>query len=213
MEIKAGGQTTTITGSGVFSMAKLLGTMKMDFGGPIGQTMDSRMLGRTMYFKSDLLTGPAAGKWVKIDFEKATGLDPAQLAQYQNQNPASGLSFLEAVSGGVQKVGTETVRGVATIHYRATVDLTKLGAKLPARARSLLRNLRETAHLSSLPVEVWIATDGIARRFSYSMGPLTMGSETGSATATMELYDFGVPVSVKAPPAADVIDFDSLKRR
>ena len=112
------------------------------------------------------------------------------------------------MSGSVEKVGTEMVRSIKTTRYKATINLSRVIANMPAHVRGALDALRNTYHLSSLPVQAWIAADGTVRRMSYTIESLSVpGGGTARATTTVEMYDFGVPVSVKAPPAKDTVDF------
>lgn len=51
------------------------------------------------------------------------------VVSFRNNLAAStqALDYLSSVAEDVTEVGTETVRGTETVHYRATVDLTELG--------------------------------------------------------------------------------------
>ena len=66
---------------------------------------------------------------------------------------------------GVERIGTEDVRGVATTHYRGHIDVAKaIGASVPDGAAR-----RSSAALGDLvstdsPVDVWIDADGQTRK-------------------------------------------------
>ena len=63
--------------------------------------------------------------------------------------------------------------------------------------------------LSRVPIEVWIDDDGFVRRMKQTLE----GSGSGlpmNMTMTTDLYDFGTDVTVKEPPADEVVDFSEL---
>ena len=56
--------------------------------------------------------------------------------------------------------------------------------------------------VKKLPIDVWIDGDGYVRKVQYAQ-------RTGSSQPvriTMNLHDFGAPVTVKPPPANSVVD-------
>jgi hypothetical protein len=142
MQITSAQTSGTVTGSGVMALDRALGSLSFDFGklpkSPFAGDLEMRFVGQVMYMKIPALE--ATGKsWFKIDFKelaKFSGFDLSQLTQLQSQNPASTLKYLEAVSGTVRKLGTDTVRGVKTTRYAATSDLEKAIASLPEGARA-----------------------------------------------------------------------------
>ena len=64
----------------------------------------------------------------------------------------------------------------------------------------------DVAGVKRLPMDAWVGDDGYVRKVSYRQH----SGRNQSAKITMELYDFGSPVTVTAPPAATVIDFQKL---
>jgi hypothetical protein len=55
---------------------------------------------------------------------------------------------------------------------------------------------------SQIHLDVWVDKNGLARRMSMAMNMALYGS----MTMTMDLYDFGKPVTVSVPPASIVTD-------
>ncbi len=100
-----------------------------------------RAIGTTMYLESAVLgvgteESPAKIKpWIKIeDFDDEVRLDNL-IFPFPFIDPGTILNAFEAVSGSVESLGEETVRGVSTDHYRLTLDLARLIETAPA-ARS-----------------------------------------------------------------------------
>ena len=222
MKIGGGDATGTITGSGVMSLAEARGVFFLDFGdipgSPFSGRIEERFVNNIIYMKLAGL-GSASKPWLKIDLKalsKLSGIDFSQLSQLQQQDPGSMLRYLEGVSGSVRRLGTERVRGVETTRYSATIDMQKALEKLPEGARASMQKVFNRAGISSVPVQVWISGDGLLRKMTMSMDLSKMAgaAQSGAADVAIELYDYGVPVSVSAPPANRATDFaDYLRNR
>ena len=184
-----------------------------DLGGLMGSMMpgglEMRVVNKVAYVKlPDSLAGflggaggsGSGGKWLAIDAAKAHPGAPGGFSNLGQGDPTKFLAYLETVSDDVKQVGTDSVRGVETKHYKATLDLGKTidQAKVPDSLREKLKGLLEQsgAQAQTIPVDVWVDNDGRVRRTTMQMQ---------SATVTLELYDFGAPVNVEAPPADQII--------
>ena len=164
--------------------------------------------GLTFYMRSPLFEPllPAGKRWLKIDLDtigQEAGLDLGALVnQGASQDPTQVLAYLKAASGDVERVGTETVRGVATTHYKATIDFRKVPDSAPADQRAAVRRsieqLIELSGASTAPMEVWIgrtaspAASCRRRRPGRRQQRITLRQRT-------ELYDFGTKVDVAIP--------------
>jgi len=181
-----------------------------DLGGLMGSMMpgglEMRVVNKVAYVKlPDSLSGflggsGSGGKWLSIDTAKAGKGAGGGFSNLGQGDPTKFLAYLETVSDDVKQVGTDSVRGVETKHYKATLDLGKTidQAKVPASLREKLKGLLEQrgAQAQTIPVDVWVDNDGHVRRTTMQIQ---------SATVTLELYDFGAPVNVEAPPADQII--------
>jgi hypothetical protein len=215
-----GGSGTDIhfTGTGVqdFANKKALLTVQ----DPSGETIEERLLGRVIYVKlPPAATGSDSqlrGKsWLKTDLDKAAqsaGLGSSGAGS--TSDPTQILQLLSSVSDQVTKVGDEKVRGTDTTHYHAVMDLTKASTSQGNTPQQADR-LKQLLGTSTMPVDVWVDGDGLARRLQFQM-PLPKaqasqaGLANGSIASTEEFYDFGTPVSVDAPPADQTVDALSL---
>jgi len=65
---------------------------------------------------------------------------------------------------------------------------------------------------AAIPVKVWIDSEDLVRRELLSLTlPGGSGAPAGtSITLTTDFYDFGVPVHVSAPPAAEIASLSQL---
>jgi hypothetical protein len=162
--------------------------------------------------------GALAGdkRWIRLDLQNvadASGLDFGPLVQGSQADPTQYLLWLSALGPGVTKIGEEEVRGVPTSRYRAAVDLNLLEQQAPpgkeAEWAAYVQTLRDRLGLAFIPVEVWVDDEGLIRRFNHEYG---FSAEGTSAVVTTELFGFGVPVNVQAPPADDVVTMTDLIR-
>ena len=103
--------------------------------------------------------------------------------------------------GSVQTVGTETVDGVSTTHYKATIDLAKAAGTVGGPAQDAVQHLIDQGGPSSIPVDVWIGDDGLVRKLTVDE-TVSNGGQTGTAHLTLDLSDYGTAVNVTAPPSA-----------
>jgi hypothetical protein len=58
-----------------------------------------------------------------------------------------------------------------------------------------------------MPMDVWIGQDKLVRRIAYRMAiPVAATGGTMKMDVQLDLFDFGVPVHVTAPPAREVAE-------
>jgi hypothetical protein len=183
--------------------------------------IDAVLDGLVMYMRFPFLRDKVSGgkEWVKIDLRQAAskvpGLDLDQFLQFAQNGPQSSLDYLRAVSGPIEPVGVDEVRGVSATHYRTTIDMTKYANLVPEGSREQLRSMldqlvRQTG-LQQIPVDVWVGEDGLVRKLELAM-TMTQPGSTQSASATMrfEMFDYGKPVTIVLPLPSETADVTSL---
>ncbi len=173
-------------------------------------TVDTIVDGNVLYLRTPAFQQllPAGKEWVRVDLArlaKQQGVDLGSLVD-SNPTPTAALAYLRGASGKVEKVGEEKVRGENTTHYRATIDLEQAARRAKGSTRRSIRRVIDVAGVTKLPVDVWVGDDGFVHKVSYTQH----SSKSQSAKITMELYDFGSPVTITAPPETAVIDFEQL---
>jgi hypothetical protein len=211
--------TLTMHGTGAMTLSKPpRGSMNIVMQVPNAPTpfgASERILGTTIYMKMPMLTRmvPGGKPWIKMDLEalgKQQGVDFGALMNSGSSDPTAVLSYLQGISNDIQNMGTDTVQGMQTTHYRATISLQRamrrVAAKSPAAAASM-RQLLAQAGLSNEPVDVWIDDQGLLRQEKVTVSMPSLGS---TMTLTLSLSHFGAPVHVAAPPASQTTDFQKL---
>jgi hypothetical protein len=133
-------------------------------------------------------------------------------------NPASSdptqlLRYLQAASGNVTKVGSESVDGFQTTHYRAQIKLDRVPNAFPQASRPQVRQtisaLERVAHVSVLPVDVWIDGRHLVRRERISFKETVSGQSLG-VTITVDIPEYGPQPPPTLPPASQVTDLTRL---
>jgi hypothetical protein len=127
-------------------------------------------------------------------------------------NPTQFLTYLKAAGADTQKLGTETIRGVATTHYAVAVNLSSYTQLVPAAdraaARKSIQRLISTLGSSTLHMQVWIDHHNFARRLYLSF-PECVAQQHLRLGMTMDLFDFGTKATVALPTDAQSYDITS----
>lgn len=131
-------------------------------------------------------------------------------------------STLLTGSTDVREVGTETVDGTGTTHYRGTVTTKGLRAAQGAAEDEAIRELR-TDSLDQfvmlrvdgpITMELWVGEDGRAKRYrvrgeTYALDEGRM-VDGGPLDLTVTFLDVDRPVIVETPAAGDTVDLAEL---
>jgi hypothetical protein len=196
------------------------GEMSGEMGDPDDWKLEAIQDGDVAYVSFPLMADqlPAGKTWVKGDAKELSGANAGQLSQFGSfagTDPRDVLGMLKAVSGSIEAVGTDEIRGVETSHYRASVDVAKLEQFVPAEQRQTLGSFDETAKaagLSEIPVEVWLDADQRVRKLSLDIEAKQPGTDQSvKASLVVELYDYGKPLEIELPPPDQVVDASTLK--
>ncbi|HEY2789507.1 MAG TPA: hypothetical protein VGI72_08620, partial [Gaiellales bacterium] len=215
-----GAGTIEVDATGVVAFRSGAGAMRMRMISPTtGSVLHIREITRwpVVYMRSSLFASEphSRGPWVKLDLariESRHGLNVNALANTGGNDPAEMLSTLAGESDSITIAGRHAmVRGVETTHYRAVIDLSKVAASAPPSLRAAARRseTRLEAMLGKhlMPVDVWIGADGLVRRVAYRTSVSAPGAAVTLTTSVrLEMFGFGVPVHVTAPPASQTTD-------
>jgi hypothetical protein len=169
-------------------------------------SMDMRLVDNVAYVKLPQEVEP--GKpWVKID---ANGTDPISQAlgdsleqMKTNGDPSKMIQQLKD-AGQITAQKSEELNGEQTTHYSITVDVAK--AANASGMEEMLAEARK-AGVSQIPLELWVNQENLPVRMSMEM-PVKDPSSQASTTVkvSVDYSDWGKPVDVAAPPAAEVAE-------
>jgi hypothetical protein len=218
--IRSQGVNTTVSGDGRIDRRSHRGAFTVTTGLHGAKiAIKTVMDGHAVYLSSDAFAGrlPGGRSWMRIDLAKAArqkGFDLAALGTNgPSQDPSQVLEYLRG-AGRAEKVGSETVRGARTTHYRVTVDLRKAKARSATSASKLaITQLMDTLDgKTKIPVEVWI--DGrhrvVRERVRYTA---QLQGAPNAMDFTTDFTRFGVAVDADAPARDDTVDGLALLRK
>jgi hypothetical protein len=228
------GSSTAVTahGTGSFSPRDRAGSMGLDmnFGSnpQVVQALGSGTLhieelikGLTIYMKMPPAIAsklPGGKAWMKIDLQKAAAAGGIPGLSSLASNPASSdpsqfLQYLRAVSGNITNAGSESVGGVQTTHYQASINLDKVPDVLPSASRAsgkqAISALEKATNLHQLPVDVWIDGQHLVRQMRMAFDTST-GGQSLKTVMTIAMPEYGPQTIPAAPPADQVFDLSSL---
>ena len=167
----------------------------------MGQEAEAILDGRTAYLKTPVL----GDQWVKQDLEDGS---PAGMGLFA-EDPTKVLDWLSAAGDDVTAAGSDDIPGQSAKHYRVELNLRDAAARLDGEKREQLEQALELLGSDTLPIDLWINGDGLPVRIRYEM---SFGNsqlkqlKDATTTFSIDLFDWGKPVSVKIPDPADVQD-------
>jgi hypothetical protein len=139
--------------------------------------------------------------WTKLDTRRVPA---AQLHAHPDE-----LVHVRAVvylAGGVRrasKIGSDTIEGVAQVHYRGVVDPARVVALAPAADRAALRTtIRDDYLTKPFPADFWLDPEGRIRRV------LVAYRTPGGSRIVLDarFSDFGAKLDLHVPAASEIQD-------
>jgi hypothetical protein len=208
------GQGLTGSGSGVFNSKQHSGQLQMELlAGARKVRVDSIVNGNTLYLRSPAFAQATTQdkQWVKINLAALSNSSGGQAGTDlsgildASPTPANALAYLQG-SSTVDKVGSESIGGVATTHYAVKADLGRAAENTSGAAQETVRSVIAQSGVKDLPLDVWLDGNGYIRKVAYN----EHAGRRQPAQVTMELHDFGAPVSITAPPSDSVVDLTKM---
>jgi hypothetical protein len=168
---------------------------------------------------------PGAKPWWKINLSQAAklagipGLGSLMSGTSDLSNPGQYLNFLRATSdGSVKDLGSATVHGVQTTHYRAQIDFAKLPSAVPASDRAAAQRLvtalqSRGAAPHGVPVDAWIDTKNLIRRIQLAYAQPLPNGHAADLAIKVDYLDYGPQAAPTLPPPSQTLDLFALLGR
>jgi len=203
-----GGRTTaTLTGSGAQRGSSVKLTLRQRVGAQL-VTIDAVLLteggSQVIYMRSPVFTPqlPAGKSWLRIDLTRqAAGLGVDLSSIY-----SAGETFAPLEHGvvSVKRLGRRAIAGAPATHYRAIIDVKRAARAVPAYGKQVAAVERATGvKLGRSPYDVWVGGDGRIRQMRF-VTPTVAGGVRGTSTQTITFLSYNRPVTISAPPRAQV---------
>jgi hypothetical protein len=155
---------------------------------------------------------PGAKPWLEVDIAKAAAAAGVPGVSSLGENPAASdpsqmLQYLRGASGHLTNLGSASVDGFQTTHYRAVVDLDRVPNLVPAASRNAARQsisaLESLTHLHQIPIDVWVDGQHLVRKEQLSYSVSADGQSLRMQT-TVNVPDYG-PQPAPALPASSQV--------
>ncbi len=164
-----------------------------------GMKITERIVGGSLYMQL-----PGTTSFYNLPLSELAGTSFGQ-----STDPGSAADLLAAMGDDTKKVGSETVHGAATTHYKGVISVPKaLQAAKGALAKKAVQKLIDGG-VSAIPADVFLDSQGRLRRLIEHI-TLTVKGTKAESTTQLDLYDFGVKVNVQKPPASQIKDGTEL---
>jgi hypothetical protein len=195
-QARAGRETLAVQGAGAF--------VRPDRAAVTLEMMDARVelvgIGQTVYFR-----GPGETEWSAADRDEAADQLGAARPPFDLGSAELGQAEAEALFfqlfGNHQQVGSETLRGVPTEHYRASLDLEALGALFGEAEAGPAGDLAGL----SLSLNYWVGQrdrylQRLTLNLSAPLGPAgPFGADSLELELRLDLRDFDQAIEIAAP--------------
>jgi len=171
--------------------------------------MEIRTIGDTAYMKFGMFAMfGVETEWVSMSAEDAGSTAGSFGAAPSNPTDLIG-EFGEDVE--IEELGSETVRGVNTTHYRMIVDMAEMMAEADPEALEELESMGPISADGTMPIEFWVGDDGYLYRILMEFtGDTDAADGFGSMRMLWEMFDYGADIVIEAPPADQVTDGEAL---
>lgn len=184
------GMKAVLEGEATYVDGELLGHAESAAGNP--QQIETVVAGGVLYLRAEGM-GIPAGKWLAIDSNDPDQADSPLAGLAAVADPERALEAMGELDS-LELVGPETVEGVRTNHYRATMSTDNYAKVLglPADAAELLP--------PQLPFDMWIDDENRPVRFT-----LEFEIDGTRSTSEQTYFDYGADIDVKVPPASSTV--------
>lgn len=143
-----------------------------------GMEMNLIVIGGTTYLKNPL----SGNKWEKLSSSEA--------GQYEtNTDMSKTLEQLKGALSNTENLGADTVDGVATTHYRFTVDTSAYNKELGDAG---------VVTGDDFSYDIWVDAEGQMRKISSKM-TMKVQDQTVTTDFTGTISGFNEPVTIEAP--------------
>ncbi|HLI72706.1 MAG TPA: hypothetical protein VKU86_02420, partial [Acidimicrobiales bacterium] len=124
-------------------------------------------------------------------------------------NPSLMLHMLAQQGNTVVPVGASSVDGVDVQEYSVTVDTARLKSRLE-NLPSWMQQALSQVRFGDVSMKVYVDGAGLLRRMTEHVSMAVASGGTVSIDVSLDFSDFGVPVSVTAPPADQVVSMQEF---
>jgi hypothetical protein len=210
MNLNSGQMTGTGSGTLDFANGAMDMTMNMNL---VQESLSVRLiyLGGKIYEQLPQIAALYPGKaWLSLDLSGLAKSAGGSGALDLGGNPSAMLRLLTQQGATITSTGSTEINGVNVKSYAVTFDPSVIEKQISsANIPTWIRDAISQVNFQNISEDVYIDGSGQLRRAVVHMGIAVPGSQQRSVNVeeTLDLSDYGVLVSISAPPANQVVDF------
>lgn len=169
-------------------------------------------IGGTIYEGLPQISELFPGKfWLSLDLSGLASAAGSNGALDLGGNPAAMLRLLSQQGNKVTPIGSSKIDGVTVDGYKVTFDPAVIQQELgSANLPAWMRGAIEDVNLQNATETVFIDGSAQLRRTTMRVDVNGPSGKSTTVDETFDLSEYGVPVSIAAPPASQVVDFQQF---
>jgi hypothetical protein len=214
MVVNSPSATVSATGTGAIDFSQNAVALQMAVGVDAQQVaVQAVYIAGSVYESVPGLGQLVRGKsWISIDLSSvgtASSQGPSALSS--GNNPTAMLRLLAQQGNTVVPLGPSALDGVSVQGYSVTFDRSAIAARLAhANLPSWMTSALSDVAIQGAAYKVFVDGSGLLRRYSVTLNEAVAAVGTVSVDESFDLSDYGAPVSVSAPPPAQVVTFQQF---
>ena len=178
-------------------------------------TIELRQLGETAYVKLGFFNALLGVEtdWLSMPADEADSVGDFT-GGFVPTEPTTFFDAFRDIDATGEDLGSDTVRGTTTTHYRVTIDVAALVERGDTATLEALE-FQGPIPLDELVVDFWVGgADDLLYKFEMAIDGADVVTEQGegfdSMMITFEIWGYNEPISVTAPDPADVTNIDDI---
>ncbi len=149
--------------------------------------------------------------WISLDLGSLATSTQSSSALGTGNNPTATLRLLAEQGNTVVPLGPSSIDGTAVQGYSVTLNVARIESQLAhANLPSWISSALSQVNIESVTNDVYVDGTGLLRRYSVSLTESAPSKGTLTLDESLDFSDYGAPVTVSAPPAAQVMTFEQF---
>ena len=185
-----------------------------EFADVFSEPIQIKVIGDKSYMKwSFFAMFLGTDKWIESDADESADMTSGFGFGADGDSPTELLDALADANADVEEIGREDVRGVATTHYRAVLDIEALSQDLSVAERAELEADLGELGMTDFLIDVWVGDDGNVYRYSIVVDGAAAGGDLEgleSMTMVFEMWDHGADIVIEPPPSDEIATEDEI---
>lgn len=174
--------------------------------------IEFRKIGDRVYLKFPFFTAMFGAETDWISMPADEGDQFTNSFETVPSDPNEILEAYEDAAGSLENLGSETVNGVETTHYRISLNAEEMELTEEERAELEASGLFADG---IIPMDIWVSDEGYTIRMVLEIDGTGLDAPPEEQFKTMrmvyDMFDINQPIVIDPPPASEVTDVEDLE--